>query len=134
MSIPDNVNNPQLYMKAKKEADLTYKRHGLYKSAFIVKRYKQLGGTYSGEKADKISLWMSQQWVDMNEYLDNKIVECGSKDEKGKACRPLYKKGQHILTAQEVINLHGKKKVRKIINQKTKNPNLTINWKNGTVS
>jgi len=40
MDVPENVLNPRLYKKAKKIADDTYKKPGLFKSAFIVKKYK----------------------------------------------------------------------------------------------
>ena len=43
MSIPDNILNPALYKKAKELADKTYKRHGLFKSAFIQKKYQEFG-------------------------------------------------------------------------------------------
>lgn len=47
MDIPDNVKNPSLYKKAKAIADKTYKRNSAYKNMFLVKTYKDLGGTYS---------------------------------------------------------------------------------------
>ena len=37
MDIPNNVLNPELYRKAKKEADIKYKRAGLYRSAWLSK-------------------------------------------------------------------------------------------------
>ena len=33
-----------LHDKAKQEADKIYNTHGAYKSAFIIKKYKELGG------------------------------------------------------------------------------------------
>ena len=37
-------------MKAKAKADEKYKRHSAYKSMFMNKVYKDLGGTYAGDK------------------------------------------------------------------------------------
>ena len=48
--IPDNVLNKDLYKKAKKIADETYKKNSAYKSMFLVKKYMDLGGKYSGKK------------------------------------------------------------------------------------
>ena len=132
-SIPNNVVNKKLYLDVKKLADETYKRDGLYKSAFIVKTYKAKGGKYKGNKTDNTTKWFKQKWIDMNKYLDGKIVECGrNKDSMRKfpACRPLYKEGENILTANEVIKKYGKDKIRKVINKKIKNPNFRINWNN----
>jgi len=44
------INDKELYDKAKAIADKTYKKPSAYKSGFIVKTYKDLGGTYSGDK------------------------------------------------------------------------------------
>jgi len=45
------VNDPKLYEKAKKIADDKYSKPSAYKSGFIVKTYKEMGGTYSGGKS-----------------------------------------------------------------------------------
>lgn len=135
--IPDNIVNKKLYKKAKEEANEKYKRAGLYKSAFIQKRYQELGGKYKGEKPEsKTELWFSQKWIDMEQYIKGKKVECGrNKNEMRKfpLCRPLFKKGQKILTADEVIKKHGKEKIKKMIKEKRENPKLRVNWINGTV-
>ena len=47
--------NKKLYEKVKKMADDKYKTHGAYKSAYIVKTYKELGGKYKGKKKEKSS-------------------------------------------------------------------------------
>ena len=44
------IDNPELYQKAKQIADEKYDKPSAYKSGFIVKTYKDLGGTYSGKK------------------------------------------------------------------------------------
>lgn len=137
MNIPENIINKKLYQKAKEEADEKYKRAGLYKSAFIQKRYQELGGKYKGDKPEsKTELWFSQKWIDMEQYIKGKKVECGrNKNEMRKfpLCRPLFKKGQSILTADEVIKKHGKEKIKKMIKEKRANPKLRVNWINGTV-
>ena len=40
--------NKELYEKVKDDANKIYKTHGAYKSAYIVKKYKELGGEYVG--------------------------------------------------------------------------------------
>ena len=40
----DNIVNKDLYKKAKKKADETYARPSAYKSMYIQKVYKDLGG------------------------------------------------------------------------------------------
>lgn len=136
METPDNVLNPQLYKKAKKEADEKYKRHGLYKSAFIQKRYQELGGKYKDKKPDKktdINRWFNEEWVEVEPYLkNNKIVICGTSNRKGKACRPLKRANEKTpITLPELIKLHGKKKLLELIKQKQKDMNGTLRWKEG---
>ncbi len=55
------------YEKAKQIADEKYKKPSAYKSGFIVKKYKELGGTYSGTKNDNegIGRWFKEDWKDI---------------------------------------------------------------------
>ena len=59
--------NKTLYEKVKKEADKIYKTHGAYKSAYIVKKYKELGGEYHGTKNPDVGLsrWLKEEWQDV---------------------------------------------------------------------
>lgn len=123
-----NILNPNLYKKAKEIADITYKRNGAYKSMFIVKKYKELGGKYKEDKKNNTGLWLEQKWVSVEDYLNGDIVECGSNKIGNNLCRPLFKKGQNILTVKDIIKLHSKKKIKEVINKKKKNMNLRINW------
>jgi DNA adenine methylase len=62
----EGIDNPELYEKAKQIADETYKKPSAYKSGFIVKKYKELGGTYSGNKDNKgIGRWFKEEWKDI---------------------------------------------------------------------
>jgi len=123
-----NILNPILYKKAKEIADNTYKKNGAYKSMFIVKKYKQLGGKYKEDKKNNTGRWLDQKWVSVEDYLNGDIVECGNKNIGNNLCRPLFKKGQNILTIKDIIKLHSKKKIKEVINKKKKNMNLRINW------
>jgi hypothetical protein len=70
----------KLYEKAKKIADQTYKTHGAYKSAFIIKTYKDMGGRYINDgKPRKLSQWIKEEWKDIGNktypvYRPTKIV------------------------------------------------------------
>ena len=60
------INNPALYEKAKAVADMKYSKPSAYKSGFIVKTYKQLGGTYSDDaKPKNLQRWFASQWADV---------------------------------------------------------------------
>jgi hypothetical protein len=60
------INDKNLYEKAKKMADEIYKKPSAYKSGFIVKKYKELGGTYSDDKQPKeLKQWFKAQWMDV---------------------------------------------------------------------
>ena len=50
IKIPDNVLNAKIYEEAFRIGNETYERHSAYKSMFIVKKYKELGGKYKDKK------------------------------------------------------------------------------------
>lgn len=61
------INDKNLYEKAKKMANEIYKKPSAYKSGFIVKKYKELGGTYTDDKQPKeLKNWFKAQWMDIN--------------------------------------------------------------------
>jgi hypothetical protein len=60
------IDNPKLYEKAKKIADEKYSKPSAYKSGFIVKTYKELGGTYTDDKNPKnLKRWFKEDWKDI---------------------------------------------------------------------
>lgn len=138
MDIPDNVLNPELYRKAKKEADEKYKRAGLYKSAWMVKRYTELGGSYSGTKPKNtgINRWLKKEdWIQVIPYITKgEKIQCGSSEGKQIACRPSKRAKDTPITIQQCIEKHGSKKVLELARYKEKNPDSRINWVSGTVS
>ena len=63
MNIPMNMN---LYNKVKEQADKIYKKPSAYKSGYIVKKYKELGGAYSGKKSSSgLTSWYKEKWTDI---------------------------------------------------------------------
>ena len=59
-------DNPVLYAQVKKLADQTYAKPSAYKSGFIVKTYKQHGGTYSDDhKPKNLERWYQEGWADV---------------------------------------------------------------------
>ena len=60
------IDNQPLYDKVKKEADEIYKKPSAFKSGWIVKRYKELGGTYSDDNKPKnLKRWFKEEWKDV---------------------------------------------------------------------
>ena len=70
----EGINNYNLYKRAKQIADKTYKKPSAYKSGFIIKKYKELGGTFSGDKPKNIGIerWFKEKWVRVNPVVGNK--------------------------------------------------------------
>ena len=63
MPIPKDI---ELYNKAKEEADKIYKKSSAYKSGWIVKKYKELGGTYiEDNKPKNLKRWFKEDWKDI---------------------------------------------------------------------
>jgi len=62
------INNQNLYNKVKKIADETYPKPSAFKSGFIVKKYKELGGTYSEDgKPKNLKRWFSESWKNIGD-------------------------------------------------------------------
>lgn len=97
--------NKKLYDRIKKMADKKFSsKTGVYKSSWIVKEYKRLGGEYSTPKPKTdtgLQRWYKEEWVDLNRPIKIKgktigYEECGRKSilkkpgDKGKypLCRP----------------------------------------------
>ena len=60
------INNQELYDKVKLYADSVYKKNSGYKSGFIQKTYKSLGGTYTDTKKEKpLQRWFKERWSDI---------------------------------------------------------------------
>ena len=59
--------NKKDYNKAKKLANKKYKKASAYKSAFIVKTYKELGEKFDGKKDEKkvLNRWFDEEWKDV---------------------------------------------------------------------
>jgi hypothetical protein len=57
--------NKALWEKAKKEANIHYKKPSAYKSGFIVKYYKDHGGKFKGtfHKKTGLSRWFLEEWT-----------------------------------------------------------------------
>lgn len=65
--MPSVIDNPELYEKAKEIVYKQYPKHSAYRSGQLVKKYKELGGTYSGKKDKKgLTQWFKEDWRDVN--------------------------------------------------------------------
>ena len=74
MSVP---LDKKLYSKVKQMADLIYKKPSAYKSGFIVKKYKELGGKYRDEEGFKTKIkplkrWFNEKWQDVAGLIGEK--------------------------------------------------------------
>jgi hypothetical protein len=60
------VLNQDLYNLAKREADKIYSKPSAYKSGYIVKKYKELGGKYGDDNKPKnLKRWYQEKWKDV---------------------------------------------------------------------
>ena len=91
--------NSKLYDHVKSLANKKFKTNGIYRSSWIVKEYKKLGGRYSGikNKTSGLTRWYKENWIDLNRPIRNSkgtitgYDKCGRKSIKsGKypLCRP----------------------------------------------
>lgn len=122
------------YKMAAKEADEKYEKHGAFKSMYIVKRYKELGGKFD----DDVNLekptrrWLEEKWVSVLHFLkpDGDMVMCGM--EIGPhACRPLVKvNSRSPATIQELVDKHGHEEMLRLARVKRDYPDAYIDWEN----
>lgn len=97
--------NKQLYSEVSARASEIFKSNrGIYRSAWIVREYKRLGGTYVGKAPTStdpgLRRWFKEKWVDLNRPIygvNREIIgyeQCGRSDAtKGiyPLCRPMYR-------------------------------------------
>ena len=109
MAVP---KDKKLYEKAKHMADDIYKKPSAYKSGYIVKKYKEMGGTFENDGKEKsLKRWFKEKWQDV-----------GSKD------YPVYRPTKRInsktpLTLNEIDKDNLKEQIK--LKQKSKgNKNL----------
>jgi hypothetical protein len=114
----------KLYKKVKKLADKKFKSPtGVYKSSWIVREYKKLGGKYKGESSGSSGLkrWYKEKWVDLNRPMDKKgnYHPCGRKSikkgEKYPLCRPMIRVNKETPRTYKEIS---KKSIRKAKKEK----------------
>jgi hypothetical protein len=62
-----NILDKELYNKVKQKADKIYNKSSAYKSGYIVKEYKKLGGKYSDNFPTNKGLdrWFKENWTDI---------------------------------------------------------------------
>jgi hypothetical protein len=55
-----------LYNRVKLYADKIYEKNSAYKSGFIIKKYKELGGTFKDDnQPKKLKQWFNEKWLDV---------------------------------------------------------------------
>jgi hypothetical protein len=60
------VLDPVLYDAIKAYADIIYKKPSAYKSGFIVRAYKRMGGRYEDDSEEKkLKRWFKEEWRDI---------------------------------------------------------------------
>jgi len=131
----ENILNPKIYEKARKIADKKYERHSAYKSMFINKTYKELGGKYKTKNKSKMGStdkWNKEEWIQVLPYLKNgEKIACGMDNKKNKVCRPFKRINKDTpITLTELLKLHSKKDLINLSNKKLKDMNGRVFWKN----
>ena len=59
--------NKKLYEQVKLMADEVYKKPSAYKSGYIIKKYKELGGEFIDDNKPKLlKRWFKEKWKDVN--------------------------------------------------------------------
>lgn len=60
------MNDKQIYERAKDKIYAIYSKPSAYRSGALVKEYKRLGGTFSGQKTRMgLTAWFREKWKDV---------------------------------------------------------------------
>ena len=134
--IPANVKDPELYKKARKKTEKVFgSTTSAWRSMYLVKTYKAMGGSYkSSKKAKSTTKWLKERWIIVQDFINNgKIVNCGESKKDRHACRPLIRiDNKTPITIKEVIKKHGKVRIRELAKLKEAGASkIRINWKKG---
>lgn len=114
----------ELYTYVKKLANKKFKSPtGVYKSSWIVKKYKELGGKYkSSSKSPKLSglkRWYKEKWIDINRPIGKRgdYKPCGrssiKKNSKYPLCRPSVRVNKETPRTLKEISKKSIKKAQK---------------------
>ena len=64
--------NIQLYNQVKMMADEIYKKPSAFKSGYIIKKYKELGGEFINDGEEKkLKRWFDEKWEDINPFKND---------------------------------------------------------------
>lgn len=101
MTSKNEPKDKALYEQVKQAANKKFQeKSSVYRSSWIVREYKRLGGEYSKPKDTTqntgLPRWYSENWVDLNRSKDGEYAKCGRKKAEDKSgtypvCRPLYR-------------------------------------------
>jgi len=103
MTVPAQYIDKDIYIRAKKKNEETYKKPSAYASASLVKTYKQMGGRIKDKETDpSLKRWFkTENWVNLTPFAEGiggkKQYKCGEKAKGQKApsvCRPAKKATQ----------------------------------------
>ena len=91
-----------------------------------------MGGKYS-EKGSNLSNWRDEAWIQVLPFLtEGKRIACGAGSSGRKSCRPTKRvDAKTPITINELIKIHGKKKLIEIATKKVNNMDKRLNWKLG---
>ena len=134
--IPENVVDRDLYKQAKQKATEAYgERTSAYKSMYMTKVYKRMGGRYKPTPVKDLQKWRDEEWVQVTPYVSSgEKIKCGAGGrEVKKACRPLKSRSDSkIITLSEALKKHGRAKILELARKKNKQMAGRVNWDAGT--
>ena len=129
----ENIIDKKKYKQAKMKADKTYAKPSAYKSMYIQKVYKDLGGRYKGKKKKNASTtrWIKEKWIQVIPFLTkNEKIACGSNNKKSKVCRPSKRiDSKTPITIQELQKIYTKKELLTLARKKNKDMKGRLYWK-----
>jgi len=105
-----NPINLKLWEIAHVEAEKVYSKPSAYKSAFIVKKYKELGGQFKGNKTKEgLVRWFKERWRNQHDHEGY--------EHKNDIYRPTIKVNNHTPKTIEELS---KKQIQKAKRTKSK--------------
>jgi hypothetical protein len=131
---PINQTN---YDFIKEQADIKFKRAGIYKDAYILKNYIKMNGdfndeTYNDNYFRRVLKFIAEQWTDTEQYINEHEITPLEKLQNSKVVRPINRVDKSTPpTIHELLQLHGKAKILQLCKDKTSDNKII--WRTGKI-
>lgn len=114
-AVPDKYKSKTIYRRAKAKADAVYDKPSAYKSGYLIKEYKDMGGRLKRKNKSDLEQWFRDDWVNLTPYAERITTSktkyaCGEKAPK--------QKGPSVCRSSADAKKYNRRQIKKAVAQK----------------